>query len=318
MRAPQRLFRPCPAVGRGRFHSRPGSWRLFAGIGVSKAVGVGRLLPLWSSCRWWRSVGGGRWGVMPRWRRKARRRVSSLPNPLCWAAEVTLCPSRRSCWARSRRLRSTQRAGVAPGSARKSRVRWRELRAAARAMEGRPWSPAGSFRTELIRVRSGSLRAAGVVNGDCPPGRWRKTTSSRAMWRAVSAPWSFSTRASARSMPAVIPAEVTNRPSWTWMASGWTRTRGGRRAAGGWSRGARPAGRVRPGRRHRCTPEATRVATVRVASGSSVSGGVRSGGRLRRRARCRSGRFRLPPRYRSAVFRWRSGPGPCGGCRVRS
>ena len=46
-----------------------------------------------------------------------------------------------------------------------------------------------------------------ALNWDCPPGRRGKTTTVRATARAISWPRSSSTRAKARSIPAVIPPE---------------------------------------------------------------------------------------------------------------
>jgi hypothetical protein len=53
---------------------------------------------------------------------------------------------------------------------------------------------------------------AGAANWLCPPGRRMKTTRSRATCWAISGPWSDSTRASVRSIPAVTPADVQIRP----------------------------------------------------------------------------------------------------------
>ncbi|MEU3541163.1 hypothetical protein AB0H90_19995 [Streptomyces paromomycinus] len=55
---------------------------------------------------------------------------------------------------------------------------------------------------------AGGGESRAVENCDWPPGRWTKTTSSRATRRARSLPWSSSTRASARPIPALTPAEV--------------------------------------------------------------------------------------------------------------
>jgi hypothetical protein len=43
---------------------------------------------------------------------------------------------------------------------------------------------------------------------------------------AISAPWSLSTSARNKSMPAVTPADVQRRPSWTKIRSGSTSTSG--------------------------------------------------------------------------------------------
>ncbi len=83
----------------------------------------------------------------------------------------------------------------------------RPARAAARVSAGRPWSDA--------------------ENCDWPPARCMYTTSERATPRVRSGPWSSSTRASARSMPAVTPADVYVPPSLTKIASGSTRAAGG-------------------------------------------------------------------------------------------
>ncbi|MNN38892.1 hypothetical protein D3C81_1529090 [compost metagenome] len=62
----------------------------------------------------------------------------------------------------------------------------------------------------------------------CPPGRLRYTTSSRAACMLMSRPQSASTSASARSMPAVTPAEVQTAPCWMKIASAST-SRAGKR-----------------------------------------------------------------------------------------
>src|SRR6188472_2483812 len=66
------------------------------------------------------------------------------------------------------------------------------------------------MRSRIARI--GGATPAGSArrseNWDWPPGRCRNITVQRATVRAISGPWSSSTRARARSMPAVIPAEV--------------------------------------------------------------------------------------------------------------
>jgi CheY-like chemotaxis protein len=74
------------------------------------------------------------------------------------------------------------------------------------------------FRSrEIMRVLQTAARCAAscALNCDCPPGRFRYSTSRCATASATSRPRSSSTSASARSMPAVTPAEVQNRPSRT-------------------------------------------------------------------------------------------------------
>ena len=109
---------------------------------------------------------------------------------------------------------------------------------AANRPSGRP-SPAGR--------RTATGRRAG---GGGPPAAGRSR-------RATASPRSSSIRASARSMPAVMPAEVQTSPSRTKMRSGSSRTFGiapGEVVAcgsSGWWRAGRPAGRPRPARRRR-------------------------------------------------------------------
>ncbi|SLH81326.1 Uncharacterised protein [Mycobacteroides abscessus subsp. abscessus] len=85
-----------------------------------------------------------------------------------------------------------------------------------------------------VSSRTSALRGTGPVNAaencDWPPARCMNTSSDCATRRATAAPWSSSTRASARSIPAATPAEEYTRPSRTKIASGSTRTRGYRAA----------------------------------------------------------------------------------------
>lgn len=62
--------------------------------------------------------------------------------------------------------------------------------------------------TRRIEVRLARGIHTGAANWVCPPGRRRYRTSQRATVWAISVPWSSSTSASARSMPAVTPAAV--------------------------------------------------------------------------------------------------------------
>ena len=81
------------------------------------------------------------------------------------------------------------------------------------------WSAPGAASTRACTSRTGERRArrtqTGVANCDCPPGRWRNITNQRAMSCATSVPRSSSTKASARSMPAVTPALDQTVPSCT-------------------------------------------------------------------------------------------------------
>ena len=70
-----------------------------------------------------------------------------------------------------------------------------------------------------------------ALNCDWLPGRRRNTTRWRATASATSRPRSSSTRASARSMPAVTPAEVATLPSLMKIGSGSTVTSGYRAAS---------------------------------------------------------------------------------------
>ena len=108
--------------------------------------------------------------------------------------------------------RSTYFPGVQPLSRRKTRAKFRGL------------MPARSARHSIERssrrcstIHSGRSRSAldptccaarWVLNCDCPPGRFRKTTNRRATSSAIGRPRSSSTSASVMSIPAVTPAEV--------------------------------------------------------------------------------------------------------------
>ncbi|MFI0875106.1 hypothetical protein ACH4TM_11945 [Streptomyces parvus] len=92
------------------------------------------------------------------------------------------------------------------------------------------WAPPGSALTASMAARTAGCSASRgrsrALNWDWPPGLAMNTTSSRAVSRAGPAPWSSSTRASARSMPAVMPAEVITCPSRTKSGSDSTVTAG--------------------------------------------------------------------------------------------
>lgn len=121
-----------------------------------------------------------------------------------------------------------------PVSVRNVRAKWRgESRArAARASTDR--SPPGCSVIQCWTARNGSRRAVWAVswalNWAWFPGLRRKTTRCRATVSATSRPWSSSTSASARSIPAVTPAEVAGLPSRTKIGSGSTSTAGKVRA----------------------------------------------------------------------------------------
>ncbi len=93
----------------------------------------------------------------------------------------------------------------------------------------------GSAWMAVTAVRTGSVAGcrdhSATLNCDWPPGRRRKSTSCRATACATCRPRSSSTRASARSMPAVTPAEVHTRPSRRKIGSQSTRTSGCSRAS---------------------------------------------------------------------------------------
>ena len=99
-----------------------------------------------------------------------------------------------------------------PVSARKARAKWRGERRARAASVSTPRSSAGCSVIHCWTSRSGSRRAvwaaSWALNWAWLPGLRRKTTRWRAMVSAVSRPRSSSTRARARSMPEVTPAEV--------------------------------------------------------------------------------------------------------------
>ena len=96
------------------------------------------------------------------------------------------------------------------------------------------WSPSGCSAIQCWRSRIGSRSASCApscaLNCDCPPGRCTNSTSWRAVISATSRPRSSSTSASARSIPAVTPADVHTLPSRTKIGSGSTVTLGYRRA----------------------------------------------------------------------------------------
>ncbi len=77
--------------------------------------------------------------------------------------------------------------------------------------------PPGLACTAATAARTGPVDGcadhSGTLNWDWLPGRRRNSTSCWATVCATSRPRSSSTRASARSMPAVTPAEVHSRPS---------------------------------------------------------------------------------------------------------
>ncbi len=127
----------------------------------------------------------------------------------------------------------------------------------------------GEVVGQVVRAASPAGRAAGgrgpawarswALNWAWPPGRRANTTSQRATSWATAEPWSASTRARARSIPAVTPAEVHRSRSWTWRRSGSTSTAGrgrpgGRTRPSGWWPGSRRAGRQRPAPAPRCRP----------------------------------------------------------------
>ena len=176
--------------------------------------------------------------------------------------------------------------------------------AARAASVSRRWSAAGSAAMESSTGRSDAVRGAGGAkrseNCDCPPGRCRKSTSQRATVRATSGPWSSSTSASARSIPAVTPAEVATLPSRTKIRSGSTVTsgcarpgrsttpsassRGGRRAGPAVASSSAPVQtdvtlRARPASRAMCRTTAassTAACTPKPPATSSVSSGPRA------------------------------------------
>ena len=99
-----------------------------------------------------------------------------------------------------------------PTSRRNARAKLRGLMNARSASAGTERSAVRLSAIQAWRSRSGS-RSAGCHDGralNCAwsPGRRRKSTSQRAASRATAAPRSSSTSASARSIPAVTPAEV--------------------------------------------------------------------------------------------------------------
>jgi hypothetical protein len=88
----------------------------------------------------------------------------------------------------------------------------------------------GHPRLELAqRSRAALWAASWALNCAWPPGRLTNSTSQRATSSATRGPRSSSTSASARSMPAVTPADVRTGPSTTKIGSRSTATAGWRR-----------------------------------------------------------------------------------------
>lgn len=107
-------------------------------------------------------------------------------------------------------------------------------RRARAASASTPRSSPGFSVIQCWTSRSGSRRAvwatSWALNWAWLPGLRRKTTRCRATVSAMSLPWSSSTSARARSIPAVTPAEVASLPSRTKIGSGSTSTAGWSRA----------------------------------------------------------------------------------------
>ena len=104
-------------------------------------------------------------------------------------------------------------AGVMPISRRNARAKLRSLMRARSASAGTERSPPRLLGDPLLevaqRLAPAVCAASCALNCDCPPGRFTNNTSQRATSkRQSSRPRSSSTIASARSMPAVTPADV--------------------------------------------------------------------------------------------------------------
>ena len=163
---------------------------------------------------------GTRGASSPRYRSRSwrRRRRAAPPCPPAAGAQPRGALARRSGRA-SRRSRRGRRARSDAGSC-----------ARARPSPRREWSPATSSMTSRWISRSGSrwgcCAMSVALNCDWLPGRRRNSTRWRAIVSAASRSRSSSTSASARSMPAVTPAEVQIGPSRTKIGSGSTCTSG--------------------------------------------------------------------------------------------
>ena len=171
-------------------------------------------------------------GLAPTRRANARRSVSTVPKPAARAMSSTgrLVVSSRRC-ATSTRADSTYTAGVHTDLVAEHA---REVSRAHRDPAGQSLDAAGPHpdaRRSTSATR-GSGRAPRLCNPSCalncacPPGRCTNITSWRAARSATSRPRSSSTSASARSMPAVTPAEVHTLPSRTKIGSCSTVTAG--------------------------------------------------------------------------------------------
>ena len=199
-----------------------------------------------------------------------------------------------------------------PVSSLNARAKWRSLMCGALRRARRPTRSAS--RLSVIHAcssRSGARAAAcacsPALNCAWPPGRRTKSTSLRATSSARAGPRSSSTSASARSMPAVTPAEVRIGPSATKIGSGSTVTAGKARASASHHAQCVVARRPSssPARASRKAPvqtEATRRARG-AASGDPADEQVvgrsrRACPRRRRRRACRAGRGRRRARGR--------------------
>ena len=157
---------------------------------------------------------------------KARRIRSGSPKPVASATRsIGSLPS--STWARAASRRSAR--SPWPASCRSRRRRrgrncagsWPPAPPAARPAAARPAARAPS-RAAGRSGRPARRASSRAENCDWPPGRRWYTTSCCAVRLATASPRSSAISASARSMPAVMPAEVQTLPSRTKMRSGST------------------------------------------------------------------------------------------------
>ena len=160
-------------------------------------------------------------GLVRTWRRKVRRMVSAVPNPrgrrdgfdavvgVLEQATGRLDPHALDVPRRRHADLRREGAGEAPLAHQRRSAQRRD-----RAVRTRVFGDVVLRRADSV-VRGRLGLASGALNWLWLAGRRRNSTNRRAMASATSRPWSSSTRARARSMPAVTPAEVHTLPSRT-------------------------------------------------------------------------------------------------------
>ena len=184
---------------------------LFSSLGG----GTGALPALTSRGR--RGSGACSQRATPRLRMNARRIVSARAEAAAPATSATAAGALlEAACARPPRAPAPRSAPASDPSPRGTRARSDAgscARAAPSTRRGdrppRPPAPRAGARA-AARARAAG-RTSVALNCACPPGRRTNITSARAIFSASSRSWSCSTSASARSIPAVTPAEVHTR-----------------------------------------------------------------------------------------------------------